>query len=424
MAQKQMHEVTLSKPVHGGACLSHLPDGRAVFVRGGLPGEVVRIRLTSEHKRFAWAEVVEVLEASPDRIPHVWDEAADAFELGHVSPSFQRVWKGQVLDEQLRRIGGDAVVEQIQGSGGGSDSVLVPVEAAPGDTDDEKLFGRRTRLQLVIDKEGRPGLRRYRSHDVTPLTELPLAAAPIADLEVLTDERWRRRWKVGERIAVEAPTASAPVVVTPRGVFTDPNTTVDTPSWWEVTAADRTHRFPVRPGSFWQTHQEAPAVLVEAVLEGCALSPDDVVAELYSGSGLFSRFIMDELGEGELVTLEGNHEAVASAAEVLQEAVNSGSAQLFEGRIDGDAVKELLSMTGRPVTTIVLDPPRSGASKEVIEAIVASTAQRVVLVSCDPAAGARDLADLVEGGFTIAQITAWDLFPHTHHFEIVSVLTR
>jgi len=72
----------------------------------------------------------------------------------------------------------------------------------------------------------------------------------------------------------------------------------------------------------------------------------------------------------------------------------------------------------------VLDPPRAGAGRGVTRALVEVGAPRVVLVSCDPAAGARDLRALVEGGYTLGTLEAWDLFPHTHHLEFVAVLTR
>lgn len=433
----EREEVVLGKPVHGGACLGHLADGRTAFVRGGVPGERVRVKVTSEHKRFVWAEVVEVLDASPHRVPHIWPEAAQAgFELGHVTPQFQREWKGAVLTDQLRRVGGQEVVEQVEAATPSPDrmphdrdddrvgQILVPVAPAPGDEDDARLAHRRTRLQLVANARGRLGLRKYRSHDIVPLSDLPVADQAICDLNILDDPRWRRVWTPGERIGVEAPNHSGAIVVTSSGVYTDPDTAMAGPSQWEVSARGRKHTFSVRPGSFWQTHRQAPSVLVEAVLEGAHVQSNDVVAELYSGSGLFSRFLVDELHGGELLTLEGNSDAVASAGATLEDVITADRAQVFEGAINAESVGELFAAAKSPVTTVVLDPPRTGASRPVVEAICASTARRVVLVSCDPAAGARDLADFIAGGFRIEKIAAWDLFPHTHHFEVVATLTR
>ena len=428
-ARTAYEQVTLGKPVHGGACLSHAADGRTLFVRGGLPGEVVKVRLSSEHKRFAWADVVEVIEPSRHRVPHIWPEAAGGgvggVELGHVEPSYQRDWKGQVLTEQLQRIGGEKVVEQVLDVTGAQEGeVLVPVRPTPGDSTDEMLLGRRTRLQLVVNAQGKPGMRKYRSHSVVPLRSLPIASEEIASLNVLTDPAWKKRWVPGERIAVEAPNGSLPVVVTSAGTFSDPQTPGPEVSQWEVDTRYGTHVFPVRPGAFWQTHREAPSVLVEAVIEAMDIAPSDVVVELYAGSGLFSRFIADRLTDGELLTLEGNSDAVDSAGSTLGDAVEAGRAQVFQGTVDRKGVEELIAEARGAVTTVLADPPRTGAEKAVVKAICASPAKRVVLVSCDPASGARDLADFVEGGFVIESISAWDLFPHTHHFEMVTALVR
>lgn len=427
-------EVVLERPVHGGACLAHVKDGRTLFVRGGIPGETVEAVIASSHKRFAWADVTRVIEASVHRVPHIWPEAAEVgvggVELGHVSPEYQREWKTQVLADQMRRIGGKEVVAQIRAAYGEEEGDFpVRVQAAPGDAStsptQDALLGRRTRLQLVADARGRLGMRKYRSHDVVPLTSLPIADPRIQELNVVDSEVWKKHWSPGERISVEAPSASPSVVVTSTGVFSAPGQSGPQRSVWEVAGESGAHRFEVRPGGFWQTHREAPTVLAQAVVEGAQVGEGDVILELYSGSGLFSRFLADHLGEtGKLLTLEGNIEAVRAAGEVLGDDIATKRVQIFQGSVDAAAVSELVGEAGGPVTTVVVDPPRRGAGKEVVQAICASSAQRVVVVSCDPAAGARDLADFLAGGFTVESMRAWDLFPHTHHFEMVTTLTR
>lgn len=429
--------VVLEKPVHGGACLGRLKDGRAAFVRGGLPGERVRVSVTSSHKNYVWADVVEVLEPSEHRVEHVWPEAAKGnvggVELGHVRPAYQRQWKSQVLDEQLRRFGGPSVVEQIEAAVGSSDALpveaddalLVEVKATPGDLEDDRLLHRRTRVQLIADKKGRLGMRKFRSHDVVPLSTLPIADEALGALDVFNDSVWKGKWKVGERVSLEAPSLGKPVVVTSKGVFGPDGSRHRGASVWRVNADGKRHDFAVRPGGFWQTHREAPAVLVDAVVRGAAVEPDDVVLELYSGSGLFTRFLVDRVraGSGKVLSLEGSADAVRSAGTVLDDAISSGHAEIYAGKVDAEGVADL-SQQVETVDTVVLDPPRSGAGKAVVDAIANTGAKRVVLVSCDPAAGSRDVADFVKAGFRIIGIDAWDLFPHTHHFETVTVLVR
>lgn len=422
--------VDLGKPVHGGACLSRLPDGRTLFVRGGLPGEKVKVRIASSHKKFAWADVVEVLEASVHRVPHVWPEAEAAgvggVELGHVAVQYQREWKAQVLEEQLRRIGGPEVVAQIGDALGSQDSPLVPVQPTPGDEGDGELTHRRTRVQLVADQDRRLGMRKFRSHDVVSLRSLPIADEALGALNVFSDPVWEGKWTAGERVSLEAPSDSEALVVTSTGAYSAGAQLYEGPSLWSVQVGDTRHEFPIRPGAFWQTHREAPQVLVDAVVQGADIQPDDVVLELYSGSGLFTAFLVDRLegGSGSVLTLEGNTDAVRSAGGVLTSAIEAGKAQIFSGTVDAAGVAELAGQAGGAVTTVVLDPPRAGAGATVVDAIAATGARRVVLVSCDPAAGSRDLADFVKAGFKIIGIRAWDLFPHTHHFEMVSVLVK
>ena len=96
----------------------------------------------------------------------------------------------------------------------------------------------------------------------------------------------------------------------------------------------------------------------------------------------------------------------------------------FAGAVDSEGVVDLSGQLGAVPDVVVADPPRAGAGADVCRAIAATGAPRVVLVSCDPAAGARDLRALTECGYTLASLQAWDLFPHTHHVEMVSVLSR
>lgn len=428
--EKETLVVEVGKPVHGGACIAEHSDGRKLFVRGALPGEKVRIALIASHKKYAWAEVIDVITPSANRVPHIWPEAqavgGGGVELGHVTPAYQREWKGLVLQEQLLRLGGDEVIGHLRELSGGTE---VKVQPAPGDAPQDEtadpLLGRRTRVQLFVGEDGKLGMRKYRSHDLVSINSLPIADPRIAELDVFEDEKWMRHWRPKQRVSLEAPTADDPVVVTPRGAFTAPGKKKKGNSLWRATANEQSFDFPVRPGGFWQTHREAPNVLAQAVLDGAKIRPGDTVAELYSGAGLFTRFLAEAaLPGGEVITLEGDQRAIDNAAAGMAGLVKGQSLQLFQGNVTADNVRLLLGQTRKPVDVIVLDPPRKGAGKEVIQQLSESSASRIVLISCDPAAGARDIGDLVAGGFTLKDLQAWDLFPHTHHFETVAVLER
>ena len=148
----ELIELTIGAPAHGGACVARDDSGRVVFVRFALPGEKVRARVIDSHKCMLWAEAVEILEPSPDRIPSVWPAAGPGGvgggELSFVSPEGGRRWKTDVLEDQLRRIGRERVAEQVEAIGG------VSVQPAPGDDNRDELLGRRTRIECVVNNAG------------------------------------------------------------------------------------------------------------------------------------------------------------------------------------------------------------------------------------------------------------------------------
>ena len=417
-------------PAHGGAVVARGDDGRTVFLRGALPGEQVRAKVSADHKKYLWADTVEVLERSPDRVDHVWPEPIEigesAADLGFVSAPAQLQWKSDVLADQLRRVGGPALAARV--------AELYPdgvqVVATSGEASSQGEGGRRTRVQLTAGKDGRLGMRPYRTNDVVPVDSIPLAVPAIADVTTLDPNLpgspWKGKWAPGERVSLVAPSAGPALVVTERGVYQlADGQPFKEKATWEVTADGRTETFKVTPGGFWQTDKDAPTELVERVLEAAQARPGQIALELYSGAGLLSRFLADKVGpSGQLLTLEGDEAAVADAGENLVDALEDDFAVLYQGSIDAGSVAELADAADRDVDLVVLDPPRKGAGKDVAQAVAKTGADKVVLVSCDPAAAARDLRDFADLGFELESLVGLDLFPHTHHFETVAELSR
>lgn len=422
-------DLVVGEPAHGGACVARDAEGRVVFVRHALPGERVRARVTRRRQRLMWADAVEVLEASPDRVESVWPQAGPlgigGGELAHVRPEAQRRWKTSVIAGQVRRIGGEGLAAALADAGG------VKVLPAPGDkAEGDLLLGRRARVEFVVDDEGRPAMHRHHDHHLMALTSLPVADPRIAASGVIgSHSQWSEVLRAGDRVRVVAPTGGDEVfVVTPRGLWTPGEGGVPrrlgggARARWRVDALGRTEVFEVRPGGFWQTHREAAGVLARAVMDAAGDIRGASVVELYSGAGLLSRFLADACGRsGRLLTVEGDEEAVADAAYNLD---GRPWVEPFVGAVDAEAVASLAEEAGARPDLVVLDPPRAGAGVEVCEELAVMGAPRVVLVSCDPAAGARDLAVLCAAGYRLVSLRAWDLFPHTHHVESVALLER
>ncbi|WP_158375067.1 class I SAM-dependent RNA methyltransferase [Cellulosimicrobium cellulans] len=411
-------ELEVGPVAHGGHCVARLRvpgedgPGRVVFVRHALPGERVVARLTDagSKARFWRADAVEVLDASPDRVESAWPEAGPGGvgggELAHVRLDAQRAWKSAVLSEQLQRL---ARVERS-----------VPVRALPGD-DERGGLGWRTRVGFLADREGRAGMRRFRSHDVLPVTAMPLMSDALADLDLLG-----RRWAPGARIEAVAPAGGdAPVVLVDDQPFdlrrgkADPRPNARSAVREQVRVGERAWAYRVAAAGFWQVHREAPAALTGAVLDALGDVDGARVLDLYSGAGLFTLPLADAVGDaGSVVAVEGDARAVRDARRNLHDRPR---VELHAGDVAGALAS---GVAGAGVDAVVLDPPRVGAGRDVVRAVAGLAPRRVVYVACDPAALARDVAYLAEEGYAVADVTGYDLFPMTHHVEAVAVLER
>ena len=411
-------EVAVGAVAHGGFCIAR-HEGRAVFVRHALPGErvVVRVAEGAEGDRFLRADAVEILEASPDRVeaPCPWSgpDRCGGCDWQHASLDAQRRLKAAVVEEQLRRLAG---IER-----------QVTVEEVPGAPDG---LGWRTRVQFAVDRGGRLGLRKHRSHDVVAVERCAIAAPQVEQVGAEA-----RRWPGMAGVEVIAATGSADrtVIVTPEPGQRVPLVEMDVPvSVLRADGTGRTQRihgrahvrevavgrtWKVSGSGFWQVHPAAAQVLNAAVLEVLAPAPGDTAMDLYSGVGLFAAGLAEAVGpEGEVVAVESEAAASADAATNL--------ADLPQVTLVTDKVDRALAAApdGFTAELVVLDPPRSGASKAVVRGIAALRPRAIAYVACDPAALARDVALFAEQGYELGSLRVFDLFPMTHHVECVAAL--
>jgi tRNA/tmRNA/rRNA uracil-C5-methylase (TrmA/RlmC/RlmD family) len=397
--------LTVGPIAHGGHCVAR-HDGRVIFVRHALPGEQVVVRLTEAEPsaRFWRADAVQVLEASPDRVPHPWPEAGPGgvggAELGHVHLVAQREWKLVVLRDAFERFA------RVEFPGA--------VSAAPGD-EERKGLGYRTRVTAIADAEGRAAMRLFRSHDLRALTAMPLATA--AAEEALLGQRFPG----GSRISVVDPSAGDVFVA------------VDGDRWHAgrrdtrenaarrvretVVAGDSEHSMVVDATGFWQVHTEAPSLLASRVKE--LAGTGGAAVDLYAGAGLLTAALADSFER--VVSVESEANAVRAARRNL---AGAGHVTVTEGDVRRSLRSGLGEHSVGQPDAVVLDPPRSGAGRETLEALAALDAQRVVYVACDPVALARDTALLAGHGYGLTRAEAWDLFPMTHHVETIAVFER
>jgi tRNA/tmRNA/rRNA uracil-C5-methylase (TrmA/RlmC/RlmD family) len=399
--------LTVGAVAHGGHCVAR-HDGRVIFVRHALPGEVVTAEVTDggTDAKFWRADAVEIHEASPDRVPSAWPEAGPGGvgggELAHVALPAQRAWKLAVLREAFERFAGPT-----QGT---TTFPSDEVRAAPGDEESGGL-GYRTRVSAVAGPDGRASMRAFRSHAVRTLERMPLATA-AAEGALLAG-----RWKEGATVEVIDASGEDKVRVlvdgrpwTARGVDRRPNA----PSHVRevVTVAGEEHSYRVAAGAFWQVHRAAPSILAAEVVE--RVGDAGAVLDLYAGSGLFT-LPLAATGR-EVSSVESDPQAAKDARRNLH-------AHPASRVVEGDVRQMLRAGLGR-YDAVVLDPPRSGAGRATLEALHTTGASTLVYVACDPVALARDVATLRELGYELESATGWDLYPMTHHVETVATFRR
>ncbi|MCU1458996.1 MAG: SAM-dependent methyltransferase, tRNA(uracil-5)-methyltransferase [Actinomycetia bacterium] len=383
--------------VAGGDALARGEDGKVVFVRGGLPGEPVRVRVVESKKGFSRAEIEEVVEPSPWRTeppcPNV-ARGCGGCQWQHVTLEGQRELKAEIVRDALRRI---------------AKLTEPPVRATVA------LSGTdyRTTMRAAVD-HGRAGLRRAGSHDVVDL-DLCLVAHPLVE-EMLRDGRFGRAREVELRAGARTGTRLAMVDPDAQGVQLPDDVVVvgiddvragDPASYSEI-VADRTWR--ISAASFFQARPDGADELARLVVE--AVEPYATAVDLYCGVGLFAG-VLSDAGVEVLAAVEGD----ASSA-------RDARANLAESGVDVVEVDVHRWTAEAPVDVVVADPSRNGLGTRGVEAAVSGVPEAVVLVSCDPAALGRDTQLLGEAGYGLEWITPVDMFPGTVHVETVARFTR
>jgi tRNA/tmRNA/rRNA uracil-C5-methylase (TrmA/RlmC/RlmD family) len=388
----QRFVVTIEKIAHGGHFIArHL--GAVIFVRHAIPGEEVEIEITSTGSSFNRADVVKVVSASSDRVSAPCQFAHRAgcggCDFQHISLERQRQLKSEVITEQFARIAKKEVSVQVEEVGG--------------------PLGYRTRFTAVTTRDGALGFRQARSNKVVPVSD-----CRILQPELKYQELSNRKWKGDLQVEVSISSTGERTIATGYTRDESPVRTSEGPD----VATYSVNEFPleVSQRSFWQSHKNAPSVLCEAVLKYAGIKVGDQVLDLYGGVGLFTSQVIELVGEsGRIDLVEGSKSATGDALRNFAEHSNVGIHT-------GDVEKILPRFSKADV--IILDPPREGAGKNVVQSMVSLKPRAIVYVACDPAALARDNAYLESSGYALAEIRAFDLFPMTQHIESVALFKR
>jgi len=387
-------------------------DGRVVFVDGALPGELVRVSLTSSRKDYAKGAVAEVLERSPHRdSPSCAHRRAGCggCDWMHLAPAAQLDAKAEIVRESLRRIGRVDAQEV-------DDIVGVGRSVSP--------FGYRTTIRVVGGPGDVVGYREQGSDRVVAASSCPVADSTLSRLLPLIDLDEGAELTLRTSVATGAVTALWDRAHR-RGVRGLPaDVHIGERAWLVERVAGQDLR--VSAPSFFQSGQQAAELLVDAVtraapeLTGCRHAVD-----AYGGIGLFAATAMSSAGHVTLV--ESSASACRDAEHNLSGRLGAGpaSATILRTEVGRLAPPTDATASGRPpVDVVVADPARPGLGRPGRDALAAHEAPVFVLVSCDPVSLARDVSLLAEAGYVAEAVEVLDLFPHTHHVETVTRFVR
>ena len=414
-------------------------DGYVVFVRGAVPGDRVRARVTKSKRSFAEADSVELLAPSPDRVEPIaahpgapWqvlpyerqlaekeDQVRDALErIGHfedppvepivpaverlryrnkVEYSFGETEDGLVLG--FHRPGRWDLIDDVSEDILASERVDELREAVKGWCREEGLstYDRRDGTGLLRNLVVREGRRTGQLQARLVTSEGDFRAPELAAAAPADSFLWTR---------------DAGVAETTRGGRTD---VVKGSAILEEELAGL--RFRISPDAFFQTNTEMAERLYGLAAELAGLTGRERVLDLYCGIGTIALVLA--LDAGEVAGVEIVERAVADAIENAR--LNGvDNARFFAGDVR-TAMRPLLEEVGQP-DVVVVDPPRAGLSQKVVRRVLEAKAKRIVYVSCNPTTLAPNARQMVEAGYELRTVKPVDMFPQTPHIECVALL--
>ena len=372
--------VEIGPIAHGGHCVAR-HEGQVIFVRHSIPGERALVEITEKTSKFLRGNAIEILEKSSHRVtPQCayarWDGCGGC-DFQHIELEYQRELKTQIIKEQFQRIA--------------KKEISCPVEAV----EPHNGLHWRKRMEFTVSENRKLALYKARSHDVIEIDSCQIADSRM-NISEINSQKLPRRSKVDVAISRSGKQTIA----------------IENRQNYELIDEGVDQILSVSPQSFWQSHISAPRTLVDAVASFSDIQVGDHVFDLYGGVGLFTADAVKRVGVAGRVTLiELDSQAITDARRNFSE---YDTVEIVESSVDR-ALKKYAR-----ADVIILDPPRSGAGKNVVEQIVKLKPRVITYVSCDPASLARDCAYFEERGYRMAAIRAFDLFPMTQHMECVA----
>jgi 23S rRNA (uracil1939-C5)-methyltransferase len=390
---------------HGGEAVAR-KDGKAHFIQGAMPGEVVEAVITEDRGSWARAALVTVIEPSASRRvpPCPYADVCGGCQWQFADEPTQRAWKKNTVSGQLQHLGrlADPIVHDT-------------IEVGPD-------LGYRNRMDFHV-VGGRPGLYRPRSHDTVHLDQCPLLVPMLqdvyqrlGDLEEIQRLSLRAGTRTGDRLAIidgDLPSDAAHwgiPVAQRKGNSVLP--LVGKPMLAEIVAGV-TFQIPV--DGFFQSNTPGAEVLVELVTDILDVQEDETLLDGFCGVGLFGATVGQSAAR--VVGIDSSPDAVAAARR------NLDIVGVDHNLIVGSFAKNIESLD-EYWNVAVVDPPRKGLGESGVEAVTSAGPRAIAYVACDPASLARDTRIFETLGYDFVDATPVDLFPQTYHVETVAQFQR
>lgn len=420
--EPSQNEWPIAKLVPGGAGFLRLSNGQGAFAHGALPGERIRVEAAEDHGTFLQATRWSLLEASPNRVQPACpvQGRCGGCDLMTLDYPAQLREKAGILRDALTRTGRFEVLPEV---------TFVASEAP---------LGYRSRIRLHVASDGRLGFFAAESRDLVEISQClvadPQLEGALATLRAITAKHPRDLASFSElelRVAPADPRLSVCLTPAARRAEGHAALVADLARVFRVSISEHTapaeqdQRFPLPGGvqlrapgaAFTQVNWPVNLRLVQALLDGVALRGSSSFCDLYCGAGNFSLplFAHDLQGVG----IEGSKVAIAAAKRAASDR------GLTAARFIAGDVRDALSKFPRAerFDVVVLDPPRGGA-REVLPELLRRAPTHIAYCACDPVTLARDLRTLCDSGYALEQVTGFDMFPQTHHFEALVWLRR
>lgn len=371
---------------HGGHFISR-HNGQVIFVRHAITDEIAIVKITSIGSKIAFGDAVEILKPSKNRVTapckYSSPNLCGGCDFQHISITAQLKLKKLVIQEQFERIG----------------DIKVNPEVLNAEIDSGLHW--RTHLDFAVSNNGKLGLYSFKTKEVVEIDECLIAVDAINKLDI-----FKNIWDGDERLSVFASSSNKVSIHRSDKKISGPS---------EINEIVEGNTYNISHGSFWQSHKNAPKILIKKLMEFANLKLGDRVCDLYGGVGLFTAPISKAIGEvGEIHLIESNSRCIKDAKKNFE---NQKNVIIHHGKVEQKLGKI------KNIDVIIMDPPRTGVTKQVINQIIEKMSRSIIYISCDPASLARDTKILLKNSYSLDKIIGLDLFPMTHHIECIASFT-